>query len=649
MRSLTALALFASALPALIPLPAAGDTLSGTKSTEMFDRGHTIEVRIDRGHATLVISRVFENRSGKHDQAMLDMTDMPEGAVATGLRTLGGDESKPVWYAAELLDAEVAAKKYRELTGIGGFYPKDPALLSWRSQGHLLLQVFPVAPKSQKTVELTLEAPTRYVNGKHVIDIPAMGTSLSPNLVLKGSGLFVDGSAVSSGDIRRLFGTTSVAFAPKDPPKLGGRFASVSFAKGRALLHTAIEAAPKLSEAPKGAYVVVVLDGSRSLGDAARQAELAATRAYLSHLPDAKVQLLVFDRIVRPVHSEFVTVARALDDMKVLALGPRNGSNLDLALAEAGKRIVTAPPGAPRRIVAMTDLATRSTLLPSQVKGLDATKAIVHLATVASGTPHVGRDDFDPWATVARATGGLLWRARAGVDVAKNNRVYEEWARPLRIDRVSLTGVGLTASSVPDSLAEGEGFEDLVLHSFPTPSVDVKGELWSAPLSTTLSTTPAEERLWSALAIGSDLLSQLKEPEIATLAFKGSAVSPMTSFLAVEPGVRPSTEGLEWGGEGFGMSGIGSGGGGLGSGIGLGKITIDRAKLLREKLSAVAAECKATDVSARLETTWTEIVTVDVTAKTEALRSCVVDGIYALELPSTFDAKWQKWDVSTGS
>ena len=31
----------------------------------------------------------------------------------------------------------------QELTGIGGYYPKDPALLSWRAQGQLALQVFP--------------------------------------------------------------------------------------------------------------------------------------------------------------------------------------------------------------------------------------------------------------------------------------------------------------------------------------------------------------------------------------------------------------------------------------------------------------------------------------------------------------------------
>lgn len=641
------------ALVLLTPLPGRADTLSGTKSPEMYDRGNTIEVRVDRGHATLVVTRIFENRGTKHDQAMLHITGMPDGAVATGLRSLGGDTNKPIWFVAELMDAEAAAKKYRELTGIGGYYPKDPALLSWRSQGHLALQVFPVAPKSQKTVEFTLDAPTHWLSGKHVLEIPSMGTdTLAPTIVFKpekaGDTLSIDGKTIPAGETRRLFGGIGVELAPVDPPKLGGRFASVSFAKNRALVHAAIEIAPKLSQLPKNAHVVVVLDGSRSLSDAARQSEIAAVRAYLAHLPDAKVEVLVFDRKVRALHESFVSVKQALDDLKTIT--PKNGSNLDLALAEAGKRIATAPAGAPRRIIAITDLATRSTLLPSSVKGLDATKVVLHLATIRDGQPVVERDDYDPWATVARATGGVLWRARAGTDAGKNKPVYEEWARPLRIDRMSVTGVGLPAGAieVPDTMSEGEGFDDLRLQAFPTPSIEVKGELWSTPISTVLATTTAEEKLWAGLSMGSPLLSDLKDPEITTLAFKGGVVSPMTSYLAIEPGVRPSTEGLEWGAGGLGIGGFGAGGGGSGVGSGLGNIVPDRMKILREKLGAVIATCggTSTSLSVLIETTWAEIVTADVTGTDEPVRACVAEGIYGIELPALFNASWQKWQLT---
>jgi len=53
------------------------------------------------------------------------------------------------------------------------------------------------------------------------------------------------------------------------------------------------------------------------------------------------------------------------------------------------------------------------------------------------------------------------------------------------------------------------------------------------------------EQLWSALVFGSPAMYELNEQEQMTLAMKGRAVSPVTSYLAIEPGVRPSTEGLD--------------------------------------------------------------------------------------------------------
>jgi hypothetical protein len=155
-----------------------------------------------------------------------------------------------------------------------------------------------------------------------------------------------------------------------------------------------------------------------------------------------------------------------------------------------------------------------------------------------------------------------------------------------------------------------------------------------------LATSAGEEKLWSGLAMGTSLLQELKDPEIATLALKGGAVSPMTSYLAIEPGVRPSTEGLEWGASGLGLSGIGAGGGGWGTGIGLGALVPDRMKVLREKLAAVAKACGVKETRVRMETTRTEIVSVDVN------NTCITEGVYDLELPAVFNQAWASWDVT---
>lgn len=653
--SLLAPAALLATFALLAEAPAAADTLSGTKAALMFDHAHAIDLRLDRGHATLVVRRTFENRSTQFDQAFLHITDLPEGAIATGLRTLGGTAQAPIWYGAELLDAELAAKRYRELTGLGGWYPKDPALLSWRAQGHLLLQVFPVGPRAEKTVEFTLTVPTKWVDGRHVLALPKMGTEgLPPSLTLRpahdSDALFVDGVPVSSGDARKLLAELTLSLSQPDAPKLGGSFASVTFAKGRALLHESIEVKKPLSERPKGAYVIVVLDGSRSIDDDQHDAHLAAARAYLGHLPDAKAQVLVFDRAARALETGFVPAATAIADLKAPKWTPKNGSDLDVALAEAAKRIGDAPAGAPRRILVLTDLATRSTLLPERIKGLDATQAIVHLATVASGAASLERDDASPWSSVPRATGGLLWRAQARpLDTGAAEPAFEEWVRPLRIDRLAIAGIALDPSvDLPYSLAEGESFEELRFASFGTPAIDVKGELWSTPIATVLSSTTDGEKRWAALAIGSPQLHQLKDEEITALALKGGAVSPMTSYLAIEPGLRPSTEGLDW-------SAIGAGGAGFGDGIGLGTIggfgrgssAPDWMKHLRDELGRVAATCGGGEVLVRLETTWSEIVAVDVVPKvaSDTFKTCVREGAFGLELPSWFRAPFATWSV----
>lgn len=642
-------------LSLLCEAPAAADTLSGTKASLMFDHAHAIELRLDRGHATLVVRRTFENRSAQFDQAFLHMTELPEGAIATGLRTLGGAAQAPIWYGAELLDAELAAKRYRELTGLGGWYPKDPALLSWRAQGHLLLQVFPVGPRAEKTVEFTLTVPTKWVDGRHVLELPPMGTAgVPPSLTLRpahdGDALFVDGVPVSSGDARKLLARLSLSLSQPDAPKLGGSFASVTFAKGRALLHESIEVKKPLSERPKGAYVIVVLDGSRSIDDDQHDAHLAAARAYLGHLPDAKAQVLVFDRTTRALETGFVPAAQAIADLKAPKWTPKNGSDLDVALAEAAKRIGDAPAGAPRRILVLTDLATRSTLLPERIKGLDATQAIVHLATVESGPSALARDDQSPWSVVPRGTGGVLWRAHASPDgTAAADPVFEEWARPLRIDRLAISGIALDPSEdLPFSIAEGAGFEELRFASFGTPALEVRGELWSTPVATLLSSTTDGEKRWAALAIGSPLLPALKDDEITALAFKGGAVSPMTSYLAIEPGVRPSTEGLDWNSVGTGAMGFGDGiGMGAIGGLGHGSKDPDWLGHLRYELARVAATCGGGEVFVRLETTWSEIVAVDVVPKiaNDTYKACVREGAFGLELPSWFQAPFATWGV----
>ena len=79
----------------------------------------------------------------------------------------------------------------------------------------------------------------------------------------------------------------------------------------------------------------------------------------------------------------------------------------------------------------------------------------------------------------------------------------------------------------------------------PIPWAEIEGKLWGRRVAHRMSPTDGEARLWAALVFGSHLLHDLTEPEMMVLARHGRAVSPVTSYLAIEPGVRPSTEGIE--------------------------------------------------------------------------------------------------------
>lgn len=513
--------------------------LSGARSTEVFETAHTIELALDRGHATMVVHRTFRNDGPKHDQVSVTISDIPIGGVATGLKTLGYVDGRPVWYSGDLLEAELAAARYKELTGIGGFYPKDPALLSWRWQGELALQVFPVDPKGGlKTVEYTLELPATYAHGLWHVELPKMTTAarsatVMPRAVNAKDAVLVDDAPLAS---KLMVAQASFDLVPFEPPKLGGRFASVSFAKDKSLVHAAFEAAPRLSEAPKGAYVVVALDGSKSMDDAARAAQISATSAYLAQLPDAKAQIVTYDRFVRPVTSGFVPAADAIAALKKAGFTPRNGSAVDLALEEAAQRIATAPSGAARRVLLLGDMRTRSAVDPSKLAPFAAGKTILHIGEIAGGTASLHRDDASPWSGHARATGGLVWDARDdGKNPLLSKATFEEWVRPRRIDRLSVKGVGDEAFDFPESLPEGDGFDELHIVKSGAPSIEVKGELWSTPIKATFATNATEEKRWSALVFGSDVMRSLTEPEMMTLAKRAGRSRPSRAISRSSP------------------------------------------------------------------------------------------------------------------
>src|SRR6185503_18296968 len=125
-----------------------GDELRSSLEQPLVEVSHAVDIRIADGVATYKVRRQFANKGTTADEAGLAI-DLPSGAAATGLRIRARDR----WYDGELMEREKAAALYQELTGLGAWAPKDPALLQWVWADKLHLQVFPILAGEVSTVE----------------------------------------------------------------------------------------------------------------------------------------------------------------------------------------------------------------------------------------------------------------------------------------------------------------------------------------------------------------------------------------------------------------------------------------------------------------------------------------------------------------
>jgi hypothetical protein len=166
---------------------ARADTLLTTRGEPVVETRHDVKVAVEDGLATLKVTRGFKNQGSQPDQVELEI-ELPEGAVATGLRIKGKSE----WYDGELMEAEMAEVLYSRLTGMGPFRPKDPALLMWSDLGWLDLLVFPVNPGAENVVEYTLIVPLDYFDGLYSMAYPVddfEGPRSLRNIRERGQGL----------------------------------------------------------------------------------------------------------------------------------------------------------------------------------------------------------------------------------------------------------------------------------------------------------------------------------------------------------------------------------------------------------------------------------------------------------------------------
>ncbi|MEZ4380080.1 MAG: VIT domain-containing protein [Nannocystaceae bacterium] len=800
-------------LTALAGADAGADELSTARSQPLREVSHAVDVRIVDGVARYTVRRSFANSGTVADEASVAI-DLPPGAAATGLRIRARDR----WYRGDLMEAEEARAKYQELTGIGAWEAKDPALLQWGWADNLHLQVFPVFAGSANTVEYTLTAPVRYRQGRYVVAYPRAvevegdgegeGASLLADPVIRvrpGYGdaatpIFVDGQrvivdapvvlkpppepawhgeggpdagasyihskipveglgtaraakielaidhtysgdlevelvtpqgrrlAVDSGrggdnDIRGSFEvelpaeTTiggdwylsvsdragldvgalerwSIAFDPRPstaagdatwsrarasidtpifipdaPDGEGGGLARIEIAPppidtldarlgrvvasaDKSFLRVEVDAAPELRPLPRGASVVFVVDASRSLEVDAIMRQVDVARAYVSHVPDAQVEIVAFRRRAERVFGDFVPateLAQGLADGARQRLAPGNGSALDEGLRLAGE-LLQGRPG-PTRIVVVSDARLRSRLRVDE--GVAAAKraprsTITHLVIPRDGGDvGLDRDDRLALAALPASRGGVLYRFE--YDAATSDKELAAAAlglvRPIALENFAIDAGGDAGDlDAPKTLREGEGFRAMVARAKAPRRVVVRGMLWGEEVRREVRATRAFSQATAAFVFSEDEYDDLSDEEMMRVARFGRAVSPVTSYLATEPGVRPSPIGLELVGTGQGGGGAGMGGLGLGHGrVGSKR----RAQTLAELVAPGVARCKARhaprpgwSLDLGVETTSREIVDVIPSRPATApLDACVVEAVWETALSWNFTSE----------
>ncbi|HOX46504.1 MAG TPA: VWA domain-containing protein [Myxococcota bacterium] len=676
--------------------PAArADTLTSTRGEPVVETRHLVRARFEPGLATLRVERVFQNCGRVADQAELRI-ELPRGAAAVGLRIRGARE----WYEGQLMESRMAAVVYESLTGFGPWPTRDPALLFWIEPGELGLSVFPVPPGGEAVVEYTLLAPLPYRAGRHVLFYPAVARQAElarPSLILEGARpgarLEVDGRPARAGALlelgrRQLAGDgpgqedvdgcdeEDEALCPTEgaarleleaPPVdvLGARYGLSRLADGRAVVRLEIDAGVPLRPAPRGASVVFVLDASRSFRREGLLAALQLVEAYAAHLPDARFEVVLFHRRAERLlvgDQAFTPAPRLEAALKQAAAVPgrlevQNGSHLEAGLGLAAE-LLRGRRG-PRRIVAVTDGRMRTRYEDAwsdQALAPLGKRALLHVVELVPGQEgdeaELSREDDALLAPLALARGGIL----ATLDQGCTRRDYAlaslELVRPVRLDGFRVLGrqrgaeIELEGLEVPPTLDEGTQLRYMELSGSAPDFVVVEGRLWAEPFSRVV---PAEarfsERVVPALVIGSELVDDLDELAQLRLATAAGAVSPQTSYLSIEPGARPSLEGLERG-ERSGVSGMGARGS---AGVSVGAASASKKPDLTGELTRLArqatrdcfqGEAAEDRLTVSLEVTLDELVDVFLPEPDQAgapLRRCVEEALWALDLPDSFD------------
>ncbi len=471
-----------------------------------------------------------------------------------------------------------------------------------------------------------------------------------------GLPLVLPDAPTSNGDPSQA----TIRISPAKIATLAGRLGRVVASRKKQFFRMELDMAPQLRPLPKNLSVVFVVDASHSMKPKGIDQQLALARAYLSHVPKAHFEVVLYRRFAKRLVGRFAQAttfkARVKNARKAGKLGGGNGSALDQGLALAAK-LLRERRGTLRIVMFSDDLLrpswkNRNGLTPL-ARAPRSTIAHVVIPTYGSHISEVTemRRDRHRLSPLAAKHGGVLLSI-VGPDKPDHKAlvpVVLGLVRPIRIDNVRVLGLprdhGL--SSLPSTLNEGVGLREMTQVKTAPRRLTVVGKIWAATYRRTLRVDRRFSRATAAFVFSHDLHHKLTNAEMMRVAKLGRVVSPVTSYLAIEPGVRPSTAGIERrGGGGFGLGGRGSGVGRYRKSV---RLMPNFKALMRPHVKRCVALHKPNrgwTVALQVETTLDEVVDVIPPKKASGLVRCLVEGAWKVRLNSNFYRQHQTFRVS---
>jgi hypothetical protein len=490
------------------------------------------------------------------------------------------------------------------------------------------------------TLDLTIDAPTCFLDDARHVTVPAAWSSsvrtlAPPDAVISklveacSGGLESWVSLPTSERSRTPLGESRVgAHAGRLPLRDDAHFARLELALGT------------LSKLPDDLHTVIVVDHSVSMRAEERESQRTIAAAYLRAAPRSRVQVVGYARTATPLLAGWTVAGAAASrvDSAIRNLPPRNGSNIDDALAAAGTWLARIK--GTRRVILFTDAryAKRLEANPAGLRVVLPADTIVHVVTPSvGGTGAITRADEAVLAPLALTSGGMY--VDGGVD--KDGKIdVTGLTRPISLDNVKISGAGWQESRVGEGPACGDGETASIVEgsscvhwaegSRTAEALEITGHIWGRPFKRVVKPDASEKRQVARTLLG---LGDIAAKDLEDIERIARTVSSSWSLFAIwgPPGGYDFVTGR------FGSISTHSISSRPGPTIGTGTVgfSTNLPVLVRPQLAAAVAGCKPRGkVTLSIELTLAEIVGVDVSLQGNGgqndsqLASCITEAAW---------------------